>query len=140
MLDLIRLLCDTGLLILIWMTQLIVYPSFQYYAEKDLLIWHQKYTTQITIIVMPLMLGEIITASLQVFLSPNFYSIFTFVLIVIVWANTFFQAVPLHNKINQKQHIEKSVKKLIQINWLRTILWTIIFSMSVFYFFEKSIT
>ncbi|MEM9981871.1 MAG: hypothetical protein AAF734_05200 [Bacteroidota bacterium] len=134
MLALVRLLFDAGLFVLIWMVQLVVYPSFQYYTKENLLIWHQKYTGQITFIVMPLMLGELIIATLQVFYTPSFYAISTLLMIGIIWANTFFQAIPLHKKIDQQFEAQLSVKKLIRLNWLRTFLWSLVFLMSGGYY------
>lgn len=126
-LSIIRLVFDSGLLILIWMTQLIVYPSFKYYSQDNLLIWHQKYTFKITVIVLPLMLGQLIVAALQILSAPSFYSISTLLMIMIIWLNTFLQAIPLHQKIDDKIQVKESIIKLIQINWIRTFLWTTIF-------------
>ena len=52
-------LVDFGLFILIWLTQLVIYPSFTYFREQDLTRWHRKYTRAISYIVMPLMLGQV---------------------------------------------------------------------------------
>lgn len=127
MFQLMRLVFDTGLLVLIWIVQLVVYPSFRYYNDTNLLAWHQKYTYRITIVVLPLMLGELLVASLQLLYTFSIYSIVSLILIIIIWFNTFFQAIPLHQKIDNKINLKQSTKQLIQINWIRTILWTIIF-------------
>lgn len=132
MLELLRLIVDSGLLILIWMVQLIVYPSFKYYSEENLSIWHPVYTGKITLIVIPLMLGELGIAALQSFYFPNLYSIATLGMIILIWVNTFFQAIPLHQKIEDKVQMKASALKLVQINWIRTVLWTVIFLMTVF--------
>ena len=52
-------LADFGLLVLIWMVQLVVYPGFKYYQRERLLEWHARYTSRISYIVGPLMLGQL---------------------------------------------------------------------------------
>ena len=59
MIDIIRLLVDFGLLVLIWIIQLIIYPSFLFYRAKELITWHKMYTKAIALIVIPLMLGQL---------------------------------------------------------------------------------
>lgn len=135
MIELIRLLFDTGLLILIWIVQLIIYPSFVYYSEKNLLTWHKIYTTQITIIVMPLMLGQIFLAFYQLTFELSIYSISSIIMISLIWLNTFLIAIPLHAKIDNQVQVIDSAKKLVQINWWRTVLWTIIFVYTIFQVF-----
>ena len=56
----ITLLVDIGLVVLIWMVQLIVYPSFTFYSKENLVNWHQKYTARIAVIVIPLMFLQLI--------------------------------------------------------------------------------
>ncbi len=82
MLDLIRLICDTGLFVLIWMVQLIIYPSFIFYEPKDLYKWHSKYTKRIAFIVIPLMLGQLLTVFLQLYLQFNWYSMISVILVL----------------------------------------------------------
>ena len=45
------LLVDAGLVVLIWMVQLIIYPSFLHY-DNNLVEWHHKYTSRIALIVV----------------------------------------------------------------------------------------
>lgn len=131
MLEVFRLIFDSGLFILIWMVQLVVYPSFKYYSQENLAIWHPIYTGKITLIVMPLMLGELGIAIIQSFYYPSLYSIATLGMIVLIWGNTFFQAIPLHQKIEDRIQMKASALKLVQINWIRTVLWSTVFLMTV---------
>jgi len=48
-----RVAVDFGMLILIWLVQLIIYPSFQYSARESFIQWHEKYTGLITLVVLP---------------------------------------------------------------------------------------
>ena len=38
--DIARVIIDFGAVVLIWMVQLVVYPSFTYFQKKELMDWH----------------------------------------------------------------------------------------------------
>ena len=129
--EVMRLIVDFGLVILVWMVQTIVYPSFLYMAEKELNIWHTRYTTMITFFVAPLMFLQ---TGILVYQGIAMFSVWTLISIVLasgVWAITFLQAVPLHQKIGQLSDTIEVRKKLIQVNWPRTLLWTLIFGLGI---------
>ncbi|MEO9870705.1 hypothetical protein [Ekhidna sp.] len=125
-------LIDFGLVILIWMTQLVVYPSFTYFSSENLFTWHQKYTTVISIIVMPLMIGQVALHSYQLYQGFSGLRLLAFVLIILAWANTFLVAVPLHNKINANVDIIDAANSLVKINWYRTVLWSGVFLVGLY--------
>ena len=128
----IRMIVDFGLVILIWMVQLIVYPGFSFYKDKDLLKWHSCYTPRITMLVAPLMFIQMgIAAYLLVFDYSLLNLIYT-LLILSTWVSTFMYFVPLHQNIERQTALETSVKKLIIGNWLRTFQWTLIFIYGLF--------
>jgi hypothetical protein len=137
MLETVRLICDSGLLVLIWMVQLIVYPSFSYYKVSDLYQWHDTYTQRIAVIVIPLMFGQLITTGIQVLLQQNFYTVSSSALLLLVWLSTFLQFVPLHSNISKKWEVEKAIKGLILKNWIRTILWSLLFILSCYSTFKS---
>lgn len=126
-LELLRVLFDFGLLVLIWLVQLVIYPSFQFYQKENLLKWHKKYTLGISVVVIPLMFGQLIAAVLQLIESPNTFTIGSLILISLVWAITFSQFVPMHGKIAAAKADEILLKQLVKRNWWRTLIWTIIF-------------
>ena len=136
MLETIRLICDSGLLILIWIVQLIIYPSFSYYNREDLLKWHETYTKSIAIIVIPLMFGQLIVTIIQVYHNQDFYTITSILLVLCVWLSTFLQFVPLHTSISNGKDVELSIKKLKLHNWLRTVLWSFIFIVTFYFNFK----
>ena len=82
MIEITRLLLDFGLCILIWMVQLIVYPSFLFFSDNNLFTWHKTYTKAIALIVMPLMLGQLSIVIYQVFLIQNTYTLTSIVLVI----------------------------------------------------------
>lgn len=127
MLVTLRLVVDFGLLVLIWLVQLVIYPSFRYCAEEHLCAWHARYTRRIGYIVMPLMLAQVAIIGAQVYAEATLFAIVSAMLVVLVWAATFFQAVPLHNQIAAGRDTAEAISRLITANWTRTVLWTCIF-------------
>ena len=130
--NIIRLFFDTGLLVLIWMVQLVVYPSFLYYEKQNLVKWHKNYTSGLSIIVIPLMFGQLIVVSIQLYRLVSAETIISLLLVISVWILTFKQFVPLHDKISKNKVTDKLLKLLVIRNWLRTILWTFIFCWGIF--------
>ncbi len=123
----IRLLLDFGMVVLIWMVQLIVYPSFQFYDSQQLERWHKKYTIRLAMIVIPLMLGQLLISITQLFKEIHFNSILYAAAILFLWGITFLIFVPLHHKIGNGKATGKILKKLENYNWIRTIIWALVF-------------
>jgi hypothetical protein len=123
----ISILVDVGLVVLIWMVQLIVYPSFPYYKTENLIEWHQKYTTGIAVVVVPLMLAQLVLAIVAVFYQPNFTAISTLLIVLFLWIFTFLCFAALHFKISAVIPNQKLLQLLIRRNWIRTFLWSGLF-------------
>lgn len=136
--EILSLLVNFGLLVLIWIIQLIIYPSFLYYNKENLLAWHRKYTTLIGYVVSPLMLTQLGIAIYQTYIAANLYSLISLGIISIIWLSTFLQFVPIHSSISKGSFIEEILKSLVKKNWLRTSLWTFLFFFGLAYysFFE----
>ena len=126
-LHIISLLFDFGLVVLIWMVQLIIYPSFKYYNQEALIKWHAKYTVRIAGIVIPLMFGQLILYLYLVFTQPDTSIYIRSGLTISAWVATFAIFVPLHNTINNGKNTEKTLSQLVSKNWIRTVIWTLLF-------------
>ena len=113
------------------MTQLVVYPSFTHFAEDDLMNWHGKYTTAVSIVVMPLMLGQLALHGFSLFQDFSWLRLSASCLIGLIWVNTFFYAVPLHNQIDAGKMVMESATSLVKVNWYRTVLWSAVFLLGV---------
>lgn len=133
-LDLFRLLVDFGLVVLIWMVQLVVYPSLRYYETPNLIKWHKVYTIRVTYIVLPLMLSELVIGGCQLWIQQGWYQILSVILILLLWLLTFIVFVPLHHKIDPESDTDIVTKALVQSNWIRTFLWTVLGVSSIIYF------
>ena len=130
MIEITRLVLDVGLLVLTWMIQLIVYPSFLFYTAKELVTWHKIYTKTIALIVIPLMLGQLGITIYQVFLVQNIFTFTSIVLVVFLWGITLLKFAPMHQQISEGNTQIQLLKKLVQNNWIRTIIWNILCAMS----------
>ncbi len=133
----IKLLIDFGLVVLIWMIQLIIYPSFLHYNAENLVVWHKKYTVLIGYIVIPLMLIQLGIAMYQVIVLTNVNTVIRLIIIILIWISTFLQFVPIHSNISKGRANEAMLVSLVHKNWNRTVLWTLLFLNSfivVFYF------
>jgi len=135
MIEITRLLLDFGLCILIWMVQLIVYPSFLFFSFNNLFTWHKTYTKAIALIVIPLMLGQLGIVIYQVFLVQNIYTLVSIVFVVFLWGITLLQFAPMHQQISKGNMQIQLLKTLVQMNWIRTIIWTLLFVFSAYRFF-----
>ena len=127
----LRLLFDFGLLVLIWIVQRIVYPSFLHYNSKNLINWHKVYTSRLTIIVMPLMLGQLGISIYQLIMEINLYTVLSIIIIIVIWVSTFMQFVPIHAQISKGKASQNMLDSLVKKNWIRTFLWTALFLYSM---------
>lgn len=126
MVEILRILFDVGLLVLIWMVQLVVYPSFVYYSNEQLITWHSHYVKRISFIVIPLMFGQTIISGYQLYEVQSNYTIGSVILILIAWILTFSLFVPRHNAISNKVYTKQTLMELVSLNWYRTVVWTLI--------------
>ncbi len=125
------LLVDFGLVILAWMVQLIVYPGFTYYAPNDMKRWHGSYSNRISLLVAPLMLGQVLLHGLLLVWHQDVVSIASAILIALTWVSTFGQAVPLHNQVAWAEDTQTLAQKLVKVNLFRTLAWTVVFLLTL---------
>ena len=126
-----RIAVDFGLVILIWLVQLIIYPSFQYMSTDQLAAWHPKYSNLITLIVGPLMLAQVGLVGWEVLNRFSWLAVASAVLVGLMWASTAFQAVPIHNAITSGDASPETLSQLVSVNWVRTVGWTVICGLSL---------
>jgi len=130
--DIIRLLLDFGLVVLIWIIQRIVYPSFLHYNTENLVRWHRIYTSRFSAIVIPLMFGQLGISIYQAFTNTSLYTVSSLVIIIFIWISTFAIFVPIHSIISNENSSKSDLVSLVNKNWMRTILWTLLFIYSFF--------
>lgn len=112
----------------IWIIQLVHYPSFNFVSDYWFTDFHHFHTRSITFIVGPVMGIELGTAAtLVLFYFSNLepaLNITQLVLVSLTWIITGLRFLPLHEPLGIKNEPE-IVDKLISGNWLRTIIWTL---------------
>ena len=82
------------------------------------------------------MIIELLTLSFIAYLSSEFIIIKSLILLLVIWLTTFIVMIPSHNKISIAYN-EKEIKRLINYNWIRTILWSFKLSIIIFLYYEK---
>lgn len=126
-----RIAVDLGLVVLIWLVQLIIYPSFQYMSTDQLAAWHPKYSNLITLVVGPLMLVQVGLIGWELLNRFSWLAVASAVLVGLMWASTAFQAVPIHNAIAAGDASPETLSRLVSVNWVRTVGWTVIFVLNL---------
>lgn len=117
---------------LIWVIQLVHYPSFKFVDIRNTKEFNSFHQTKITIIVMPIMLIELITAIILTIQSSfEFMFVLNTSLLLIIWLSTFLLSIPIHSKL-VTNHSDDLIEKLVLTNWPRTILWS--FRSLIFFF------
>lgn len=113
-----------GLFGLIWTIQLVHYPMFKLIEAPHWPRFHRYHSRNISFIVFPLMLVELLT-SLQLFLGEStFTHNLSLACAVTSWLLTIVVFIPLHNKVASRP-IPDLLQRLVRLNWLRTFVWTL---------------
>ncbi len=110
----------------IWVIQLVHYPSFKFVKEERFGFFEYFHSLRISWIVVPIMLVELATAVLMVYFAPEIFRTkteFLLLVLVIIWAATFFLSAPIHKKLHSIFE-RKLIRKLVSTNWIRTFFWT----------------
>lgn len=107
----------SGLVVLIWIIQILHYPSFRFVRSEEFPVFSRFHANRISLIVIPLMFLELALA---------LYNLRPLIILLVagVWLSTFLLQVPCHNKLTVG-HDPRVVDRLISTNWIRTILWTL---------------
>jgi len=114
---------------LIWTIQLVHYPSFLDVGPDQYVVFQQNHMKNISILVIPLMLLELgagIYLQLE-HLKENIHWLIyvASLLLLIIWVVTMFVASPLHGKLASQGYDKKGIQQLVNINWIRTVAWTL---------------
>jgi len=120
----INLALSWGLLVLIWLVQIIIYPGFHRVPSEDFRTYHAWYVKRITAIVLPLMIGEVAAVALWLATAASMATGMAAVLVAVVWAATFLLQVPIHRLLSKGKQT-KLINGLVATNWIRTIAWSL---------------
>jgi hypothetical protein len=117
---------NAGLVVLIWLVQIIIYPGMHGWDQGRFAELHKNYATRMSYIVGPLMLGQAALALYQLVAAPGTIAVLHTLLIGVVWGVTIFISVPLHRKLDNG-YDQHNVHRLVTTNWLRTVCWSLVF-------------
>jgi hypothetical protein len=111
---------------LIWLVQLVHYPAFRFIEGREFVSFALFHTSQITWVVVPLMIIELFSAFLMSFDSSISMrvKILSFLCLMAIWLSTVFFQIPQHGVLAFGKNLG-AIEKLVSTNWIRTIGWTI---------------
>lgn len=113
-----------GLMVLIWLVQVIVYPGFSRIPQQDFSTYHRWYTVRIGAIVVPLMVGEVIAAAAWIWMRPQALPAYlSAAAVALVWGSTLALQVPIHRRLQHGKDVAL-IRRLVATNWIRTAAWS----------------
>jgi hypothetical protein len=112
---------------LIWTIQVVHYPLMAQVPREAFNDYHTRHTRRITIVVAPLMLGEVLLALALLAWRPLGVPVWStwaaFALVAVCWLSTALVQVPLHGRLSQGLDLV-AARRLVATNWIRTVAWT----------------
>ena len=134
-----NLAVSSMLLTLIWLVQVLHYPSFRFIDAKNFVSFELFHKASISSIVMPLMAAEVLILALMIFQHLNSIPLLTSLgLVVLVWLVTVIYSIPCHEELSFGAKPEV-IERLISTNWVRTLAWTFKFFISVYIYFYQGV-
>ena len=122
----IHLIATSVMVGVIWIIQLVHYPSFHFIELKQYTTFQRFHMSRISYVVIPAMLTELFTLILIVISMDQIDNLVlaSAILLIFIWLMTavFFSGV--HQKLTLG-YDQTVVDKLIKLNWGRTLLWTL---------------
>ena len=121
----LHLIATSVMVGVIWVVQLVHYPSFHFVELKQYTAFQRFHMSRISYVVIPAMLTELFTLILIVISMDKIDTlvVVSAILLIFIWLMTavFFSGV--HQKLTLG-YDQTVVDKLVKLNWGRTLLWT----------------
>ena len=116
---------STSLMVgIIWVIQLLHYPTFHFIKESNYVEFQHFHMQRISFIVVPVMILEFLSAFMLAYYIRSNMLILCLIILLVIWLVTFVFFTKLHQRL--LDGYDKSiVDKLVQINWSRTVLWSL---------------
>lgn len=112
---------------LIWFVQVVHYPLFGQIGAAEFTSYEQLHCRRTSLVVMPLMLGELASAawlSVSDLPSESIWIANTGLgLLAVIWLSTAALQVPCHRRL-ETGFDNATIHRLVTSNWVRTIAWT----------------
>jgi hypothetical protein len=118
----------------IWYVQIVHYPLMAGWPHDQFAVWEERHREMTGPVVLPMMLLEGLTAALLFMVPPRGVSRWLIgvggLLLAGIWASTFLLQIPCHDLLSQGWD-GRVHTRLVQTNWLRTVLWTVRLGLAV---------
>ena len=122
----LHLIATSVMVGVIWVIQLVHYPSFHFIELKQYTDFQRFHMSRISYVVIPAMFTELFTLILIVISMDQIDNLVlaSAILLIFIWLMTavFFSGV--HQKLTLG-YDQTVVDKLVKLNWGRTLLWTL---------------
>ena len=122
----LHLIATSVMVGVIWVIQLVHYPSFHFIELKQYTTFQRFHMSRISYVVIPAMLTELFTLILIIISMDQIDTLVlaSAILLIFIWLMTavFFSGV--HQKLTLG-YDQTVVDKLVKLNWGRTLLWTL---------------
>ena len=116
----------------IWVIQLVHYPSFKYVNESDYIIFQKYHMSNISYIVFPVMFTELITALIILFFGEkSLFFVLSLIYLFLIWIITGVLFTKYHSILKEGKDL-MIIEKMIKANWIRALLWTMRLIMILF--------
>ena len=116
----------------IWVVQLVHYPSFKYVNESDYIIFQKYHMSNISNIVFPVMFTELITALIILFFGEkSLFFVLSLICLFLIWVMTGVLFTKYHSILKEGKDL-MIIEKMIKANWIRALLWTMRLIMILF--------
>ena len=123
---LMHLIATSIMVGVIWIIQLVHYPSFHFIELKQYSTFQRFHMSRISYVVIPAMLAELFTLIILITSVDEINMLITGsgLLLILIWLMTAFFFSGVHQELTLGY--EKAVvNKLVKLNWARTLLWTL---------------
>lgn len=125
-LDQLHLISTSMMVAIIWIVQILHYPTFLFIDKERYTEFQQFHMNKISYIIVPLMLGELISGLSILFTVENIQFSFyvSLSLLILIWLITGLFFTKFHSELSKK-FSHNTILRLIRLNWIRTVFWTI---------------
>ena len=125
-LDQLHLISTSMMVAIIWIVQILHYPTFLFIDKERYTEFQQFHMNKISYIIVPLMLVELISGLSILFTVENVQFSFyvSLSLLILIWLITGLFFTKFHSELSKK-FSHNTILRLIRLNWIRTVFWTI---------------
>ena len=126
LIEYIHLISTSMMVAIIWIVQILHYPTFKFIDQKKYEEFQDFHMKRISYIIIPIMLVELSSGVIVLIIDSSLYTPFgvSLMLLIFIWILTALLFSKVHTYL-LKGYDEDSINKLIGLNWIRTVSWTI---------------